>query len=138
MKARTAAASRRLCRGTWLGITAWGRWQTAADARAAGRGPAALARTAGVLARRLALAVLAATFYGLLLIRAPHLIYAVPVVWLYGSWQMSDSSATPPPEGATPRGDVLADETGEVERVEPIAEGVGCIIHPVREEVNDQ
>ncbi|MFH9072691.1 hypothetical protein [Streptomyces alboflavus] len=134
MKARAAAAGRRLCRGTWLGITAWGRWQTATDARAAGRGPAALAHAAGVLLRRLVLAVLAATFYGLLLLRAPHLIYAVPVVWLYGAWHMSDSSATPPPRGVAPLGDVIADETGDVERVDLIAEGVGCIIHPVRVE----
>ncbi|MFF9898486.1 hypothetical protein [Streptomyces longispororuber] len=138
MSARAAAAGRRLCCGTWLGILAWGRWQMAIDHASRGRGPAALARTAGVFLRRLALAVGGGVFYASLLARAPQLIYAVPLVWLYGAWQMSESSAPPPPEGVPPRGDVLAGETGEVDRVEPIAEGVGFIVHPVREEVNDR
>ncbi|WP_172384785.1 hypothetical protein [Streptomyces sp. MNP-20] len=138
MSARAAAAGRRLCRGTWLGIEAWGRWQTAADHAPRERTLGAIVRAVGVAVRRLALAVGAAVFYGLLLMRAPYLIYAVPAVWLYGAWQMSDTSAPPPPEGVPSRGDVLAGETGEVERVDPIAEGVAFIVHPVREEVNDQ
>lgn len=38
-------------------------------------------------------------FFGQLLVRAPHLIVAVPVGWLLGAWRVSDSSATPPPGG---------------------------------------
>jgi len=63
-------------------------------------------------------------------------------VWVVGAvllWhsarRMSDSSATPPPRGVAPRGDVSAVETGEIARVVRIAEGVACIIHPVRKEV---
>ncbi|MFE2300827.1 hypothetical protein ACFXAW_21890 [Streptomyces sp. NPDC059445] len=52
--------------------------------------------------------------------------------------RMSDSSATPPPRGVAPSGDVYAGERCEIARVVPIAEGVGFILHPVREEVNDQ
>jgi hypothetical protein len=51
--------------------------------------------------------------------------------------RMSDSSATPPPRGVTPSGNVSARETGEIARVVPISEGVAFILHPVREEVND-
>lgn len=47
----------------------------------------------------------------------------------------SDSSATPPPRGVVPSGDVYAGETDEVARVVPISEGVAFILHPVREEI---
>ncbi|MEW2635956.1 hypothetical protein AB0903_31040 [Streptomyces sp. NPDC048389] len=69
--------------------------------------------------------------------RQPALVYAVPLVWLFAAWRVSDSSATPPPEAVPPAGDVLAVERMEVARVVPIAEGVGCILHPVREEVTE-
>lgn len=66
---------------------------------------------------------------------------AVLTLWLAGVlalWRsarrMSDSSATPPPRGAAPSADVFAGETGEIARVVPIAEGVGFILHPVRDE----
>jgi hypothetical protein len=75
-------------------------------------------------------------FAGQLLERAPHMIAAVPVVWAVAAWRVSDSSATPPLSAAERGGDVLAGETGEVDRVERTPEGVMCIIHPVREEVN--
>lgn len=50
--------------------------------------------------------------------------------------RMSDSSATPPPPSETPSGDVYAGDTYEVARVVRSPEGVMCILHPVREEVN--
>lgn len=68
----------------------------------------------------------------------------VLLVWCLGMgalWRavrrgpVSDSSATPPPVVAAPLGDVLAGETDEIARVVRIAEGVACIVHPVRVEV---
>jgi hypothetical protein len=59
-------------------------------------------------------------------------------LWRAANRRMSDSSATPPPRGVAPSGDVYAGERCEIARVVPIAEGVGFILHPVREEVNDQ
>ncbi|MCY0952102.1 hypothetical protein [Streptomyces sp. H27-S2] len=55
-------------------------------------------------------------------------------------WQyrrgLSDSSATPPPPSETPSGDVYADESVEVDRIER-GPGEGLtIIYPVRTEVN--
>ncbi|KUN34817.1 hypothetical protein AQJ30_27490 [Streptomyces longwoodensis] len=97
MKAEAAAAGRRLCRGTWRQLEAWGRWlsgETHADR-------AGLVRL-GVILARFAGSVLAALFYALLLQRVPGGIYALPVVWAIGAWQMSDTSATPPPPSARP------------------------------------
>jgi hypothetical protein len=59
-------------------------------------------------------------------------------LWRATDRRVSDSSATPPPRGVAPTGDVYAGERCEIARVVPIAEGVGFILHPVREEVNDQ
>lgn len=97
MRARAAVVGRRMSLGTWLQLEAWGRWlsgKTHAD------GPG-LVRL-GVILRRFAASVLTAVFYGLLLQRVPGGIYAVPLVWAIGAWQMSDSSATPPPEEGRP------------------------------------
>jgi hypothetical protein len=55
-------------------------------------------------------------------------------LWRAARRRMSDSPATPPPRGVAPSGDVYAGERCEVARVVPIAEGVGFILHPVREE----
>jgi len=74
-------------------------------------------------------------FTGALLQRAPWFILAVPAGWLLAAWSVSDSSATPPPLSGTPLGDVYADESDEVDRVEWGPEGVVCIIHPKRIEV---
>lgn len=57
------------------------------------------------------------------------------LLWRAARRRMSDSSATPPPRGVRPGSDVYTVERPEVARVVPIAEGVGCILHPVREEV---
>jgi hypothetical protein len=90
----------------------------------------------GLLGRIVAV-VAGVSFAGGLLARLPGLVYAIPVVWAIAAWRVSDSSATPPPLPDTPSGDVYAGERMEVARVVPIAEGVGCILHPVREEVSE-
>ncbi|MEU1892758.1 hypothetical protein [Streptomyces pristinaespiralis] len=77
-------------------------------------------------------------FAGGLLARVPGLVYAIPVVWAAAAWRVSDSSATPPPEGVTPSGDVYAGERVEVARVVHSPEGVMCTLHPVREEVTER
>jgi hypothetical protein len=66
----------------------------------------------------------------------------VLAVWVVGAvalWRaarrrVSDSSATPPPRGVPPSGDVFAGETGQIARVVHSPEGVMCTLHPVREE----
>jgi hypothetical protein len=97
VKARAAVVGRRLSLGTWLQLEAWGRWlsgRTHADR-------AGLVRL-GVILRRFAVSVAAAVFYSALLQRVPAGIYVVPVVWAIGAWQMSDSSAPPPPGKGRP------------------------------------
>lgn len=91
--------------------------------------------TVGALAGRVVVPVAGLEFCGAVLQRAPQLIYAVPAVWLAAVLHLSDSSATPPPLSGTPSGDVYADESTEVDRVERGPEGVVCIIHPKRTEV---
>lgn len=91
--------------------------------------------TAGSLLVRLAVPVGGLAFAGRVLERAPHLIFAVPAVWLWAAWSMSDSSATPPPLPGSPSGDVYAGEVLRVDRVVRGPEGVMCTIHVVREEV---
>lgn len=94
--------------------------------------------TAGALLVRLAVPVGGLAFYGAILQRAPHFVYAMPVAWLAAAWAMSDSSATPPPLPGTPSGDVYADESVEADRIER-GPGEGLtIIYPVRTEVNGQ
>ncbi|MFE9481472.1 hypothetical protein ACFYNM_23050 [Streptomyces spororaveus] len=92
--------------------------------------------TVGALLVRLAVPVGGLAFYGAILQRAPHFVYAVPVAWLGAAWAMSDSSAPPPPLPETPSGDVYAGEVLRVDRVERGPEGVICTVHVVREEVN--
>jgi hypothetical protein len=121
---RTAAAWRRLTLGTGLLLHG-------ADTRLSPGGCwALLVRSAALLA--------SCWFLGALLQRAPGFVFAVPVVWLFAAWSVSDSSATPPPLSATPSGDVYAGDTDEVDRVEWSPEGVRCTIHPVRREVSDR
>lgn len=50
--------------------------------------------------------------------------------------RMSDSSATPPPEGVAPSGDVFAVGEPVVTRVVKGPEGVTWTVHVAREEVN--
>jgi hypothetical protein len=124
VKARTVAVWGRLCLGTGL---MFNRLEDALDASS---GWGLLGRIGG-------------TVGGVWLLdgvisRQPGLVYAVPAVWLATAWRLSDSSAPPPPEGVAPSGDVVAVERLEVARVVPIAGGVGCILHPVREEVTER
>lgn len=81
--------------------------------------------------------LLVAAFAVQVCLRAPALTFAVPVVWLFSAWSVSDSSATPPPGSDTLSRDVHAGDTGRIARVERSPEGVMCILHPEREEVND-
>ncbi|MFJ3978363.1 hypothetical protein [Streptomyces sp. NPDC090021] len=122
MTGRLAATGQRLARGTGLLLESPSRWFEVS--------------TMGALVVRLAVPVGGLAFAGRVLERAPHLIYAVPVGWLWAAWAMSDSPATPPPLPETPSGDVYAGEVLRVDRVERGPEGVTCTVHVVREEVD--
>lgn len=102
MSGRAVVVGRRLALGTWRQLETWPRWQFAVDHAPGETGLGAASRRVGVAARRLVLVVAALFFYGALLQRVPGGIYAVPVVWAIGAWQMSDSSATPPPGEGRP------------------------------------
>ncbi|WP_060179547.1 hypothetical protein [Streptomyces sp. IMTB 1903] len=119
---RVGDVGRRLARGTGLLLESPARWFDVS--------------TMSALVVRLAVPVGGLAFAGRVLERAPHLIYAVPVGWLWAAWAMSDTSAPPPPLSETPSGDVYAGEVLRVDRVEWGREGVTCTIHVVREEVN--
>lgn len=123
MRARIADVWSRLCLGT--GRLLYG-IEDALDA----------ATGWGVVCR-IAAGVAGVLFVDGLLARSPALVYALPAVWLFAAWRMSDSSATPPPLPSAPLGDEFAGETEEVDWVEWSPEGVRCTIHPVRREVND-
>ncbi|KJY18395.1 hypothetical protein VR43_25235 [Streptomyces sp. NRRL S-104] len=118
MTGRLAAAGQRLARGTGLLLESPSRWFEVP--------------TMGGLVVRLAVPTGALAFAGRVLERAPHLIYVVPVGWLWAAWVMSDSSATPPPLPGTPSGDVFADELVEGATVFRSPEGVVFIVHPRR------
>ncbi|MFE6079989.1 hypothetical protein [Streptomyces virginiae] len=113
-----AVAGRRLAHGNGLLLESPARWFGVP--------------TAGALLVRLAVPLAGLAFAGRVLERAPHLIFATPVVWLWAAWSMSDSSATPPPLPESTLGDVYAVESTEAERVEWSPEGVICIVHPKR------
>lgn len=130
MKARAAEAGQRLCRGTWFGLEAYGRW-LGGDSHADRSGTVRL----GVILRRLGASLFAVVFYGSILQRAPQLIYAVPPAWLWAAWQVSDSSATPPPRGAAPDSDVDAAHRRAKARGVYDPNGVMCTYHPPRVEV---
>ena len=121
--ASVVGAYERLCLGTGLLLHGAGDWLAPADS-----GAKFLARTGGTAAGVL--------FAGLLLERAPHLVFGVPVVWVVTAWQVSDSSATPPPPSMTPLGDVYADGDERLSHVEWSPEGVRCTLHVVRDGVN--
>lgn len=76
-------------------------------------------------------------FLGGFLIAAPFLWWALLVAWAVAAWRVSGSSAAPPPPPPAPPRDVHAGDTGRIARVERSPEGVMCILHPDREEVND-
>lgn len=121
-RASGAALGGRLVHGTGLLLESPARWFDVP--------------TLGALVVRITVPVAALAFLGKLLERAPHLVYAVPIVWAATAWHLSDSSTTPPPLPETPSGDVYAGQIVRVDRVERGPEGVTCTIHVVREEVN--
>lgn len=102
MKAEAVAAGRRLALGTGNGFEWLGHWLGAESRIPEQHTLLADLAWLGVALRRLVLLALAGIFYANLLLRAPHLVYLVPVVWAVGAWQMSDWSATPPPEEGRP------------------------------------
>jgi len=127
VKARAVMVGRRLCLGTVRQLEAWPRWQFALDYAPGETGVGAAVRHLGVILRRAAGVVAALVFYGLLLQRVPGGIYAVPLVWAIGAWQMSDSSATPPPEEGRP---VCRECAGhELVSVAPLAGQKGMLIY---------
>ncbi|RMB85612.1 hypothetical protein CTZ28_12530 [Streptomyces shenzhenensis] len=133
VRARAAVVGRRLCLGTWRQLEAWARWlsgKTHADRPGIVR--------LGVILRRFVASVLAAVFYSLLLQRVPGGIYLLPVVWAIGAWQMSDTSATPPPREVAPESAEAAGRRRAKARGVTDPNGVMCIVHPVREEVTDR
>lgn len=93
---------RRLSLGTWRQLEAWARWLGGADYAPSESGVAVSVRHLGVILRRVAGSVFVAVFYGSIVQRAYGAVYLVPVVWVIGAWQMSDTSATPPPEEGHP------------------------------------
>jgi hypothetical protein len=120
---------RRLSLGTWLALEAWARWlsgKTHADR-------SGLVRLV-VMLRRVAASVFAAVFYGSIVQRAYGAVYLLPLVWAVGAWQMSDTSATPPPRGATPESDEDARRRRAKARGALDPNGVMCILHPPAEE----
>lgn len=124
---------RRLALGTWRQLETWARWLGGADAIGEHTFRDFL-RWVGVVLRRAAASVLAALFYALLLQRVPGGIYALPVVWAIGAWQMSDTSATPPPRGVAPESEEDARRRLAKARGVQDPNGVMCILHPPREE----
>lgn len=96
MTGRAAMVGRRLSLGTSRQLETWTRWLSGAGT-VEGHGFSDFLRWAGIVLRRAAGSVFVAVFYGSIVQRAYGLIYLVPVVWAIGAWQMSDSSATPPP-----------------------------------------
>ncbi|MEU8891150.1 hypothetical protein [Streptomyces sp. NPDC048442] len=121
--APVVGAYERLVLGTGLLLHGAGDWLAPADS-----GKSFLARTGGTAAGVL--------FAGLLLERAPHLVFAVPVAWAVTVWRLSDSSATPPPLPESPSEDVYADGDERLSHVEWSPEGVRCTLHVVRDGVN--
>ncbi|GHH38171.1 hypothetical protein [Streptomyces candidus] len=121
--APVVGAYERLVLGTGLLLHGAGDWLAPADS-----GTRFLTRTGGVAGGVL--------FAGLLLERAPHLVFVAPVAWAVAAWRVSESSATPPPLPETPSGDVFADGPERLSHVEWSPEGVRCTLHVVRDEVN--
>ncbi|WP_326730250.1 hypothetical protein [Streptomyces phaeochromogenes] len=132
MKARTAEAGRLLSRGTWNALEAWGLWLSGAS-HADRHGLLRL----GVILRRLVLSLLAAIFYAGVVTRSWQLVYLAPLAWAAVAWQMSDWSATPPPRGVAPESDIDAARRRKAARGVYDPNGVMCITHPPREEVNE-
>lgn len=118
--------------------SAWGRLTLGSGLLLHGLGGWLSPGGCGPLLLRSAGTVAALAFGGSLLGRAPHLAYAVPVVWAATAWHLSDSSATPPPRGVGPSAGVSADEAAKSARAVMDPNGVMCITHLAREEVNGE
>lgn len=65
-------------------------------------------------------------------------VVGVLALWRRARRGVSDSSATPPPRSSNASGDVYAGDTTRIARVVRSPEGVVCILHPEREEVNGE
>lgn len=135
MIARIRQAGKRLALGTGLLL------HDLDDALAPGGWGPLLVRCGGTL--------LGLAFLGRLLARAPHLAYAIPLVWVLAAWRVSDSSATPPPGGCCPsRGKkaghrdgcatTLVHREGMLIYLTPDATQHGRTLVEVREEVNGE
>lgn len=136
MKAHAVATGRRLCRGTGNAFEWLGYWLGAADHAPEQHTLRTDLAWLGVVLRRLLVFTMAALFYGgLVVLRAPQLIYAAPLVWAVMAWQMSDWSATPPPRGVAPESDEAARRRLRKARGVMDPNGVMCIYHATAEEV---
>lgn len=62
----------------------------------------------------------------------------VACIWWSARRRVSVPSATPPPEGVAPSGDVYAGGPERLARVEYKASGVQCTLHVMREEVTGE
>lgn len=128
---------RRLSLGTWRQLEAWARWLSGADA-VEEHSFRDFLRWVGVVLRRVAGSIFVAVFYGSIVQRAYGAVYLLPVVWAIGAWQMSDTSATPPPRGDGPESDEDARRRRAKARGVMDPNGVMCITHVPGEEVNSE
>lgn len=127
MKAGAVLVGRRLSLGTWRQLEAWARWLGGADYAPGESGVAVSVRHLGVILRRIAGSLFVVVFYGSIVQRAYGAIYLVPVVWVIGAWQMSDTSAPPPPERGRPSCRKCAGH--ELVSVTPLAGQKGMLIY---------
>ncbi|MET9098314.1 hypothetical protein [Streptomyces antibioticus] len=135
MKARAAAAGRRLALGTGNAFEVLGQWLGGESHTPEEHTLRADLTWLGVVLRRCATLLAAGIFYAQMLGRAPQLVYLAPFVWAVMAWQMSDWSATPPPVVAAPESDVDAAHRRAKARAAYDPNGVMCIVHPPREDV---
>lgn len=139
MTARALTAGRRIARGTWRLLEAYGHWLSGESHRPANAGLRAGAIWLSVVLLRLAASLFALVFYGSVIQRAPYLIYVLPPAWAYNAWHMSDWSATPPPRGGAPRSGISAGQARATARGVYDPNGVMCTYHaPAVKEMNDQ
>lgn len=137
MKTEAAAAGRRLCLGTGNAFEWLGYWLGAEDHTPKQHTLRTDLTWLGVILRRLVMLAAAVVFYGgLTVTRAWHLVYLMPAGWLAVAWQMSDWSATPPPRGVAPESEEAARRRLKRARGALDPNGVMCVYHAPREEVD--